>query len=172
MSLLLFIYTHDNLQKLVKAETSYIAERRFRELNNGMREELFDELVMDEAYDVLFRRLFDEAHADIILHISSNYLAGTPTDLDPVYHEFPDFSKDRDFVIWLNMHTDFPMQYKKSIDIKLQQYLVDYICYRWLETKSPKDSMTFFSRLEKTIEDVQRLLVRKTTPIKRLPSFP
>lgn len=179
MKVLFFYYTHDNIQKLVKQETSYLAERRsdtpLKQGDNfgSQSGELFNDLlVMDEEYDVLFRRLFDEAHAEIILRIPSKYLAPTPTDLTPTLHEFPDFSKDRDFSLWLTMHCDFPMQYKKSIDIKLQQFIVDYICYRWLENKSPRDASGYFGRLEKTMDDINRLMMRKVKPLKRLPSFP
>ncbi|NDV46106.1 hypothetical protein D0T49_03500 [Paludibacter sp. 221] len=170
--ILFFIYTHDLIQQLVKQETSLLAERRFTELKDGSKESLFDKLVMDEEYDVLFRRLFGEAHADIITKIPVNYLADTPTDLEPVYREFPDFSVDRDFNLYLEMHNDFPLQFRKSIDIKIQQYLIDNICYRWLETKSPNDAATYYSRLDKAIEDIKSLLIRRTTPLRRKPSFP
>ena len=150
--ILFFLYTHDNIQKLVKQETSYIAERRASPtLNQGenfgsQAGELYNDLlVMDEEYDILFKRLFDEAHAEIVFNISSRHLAETPTDLEPVFREFPDFSQDRDFPLWLDVDGSFPMQYKKSIDIKIQQFIVDYICWRWLETKSPADAAFFHS---------------------------
>jgi len=168
----IYLYTHDSLQKAVKLETSLLAERRRVQFKDGTSEEMLDDLVMDEEYDVMFRKLFLEAHADVLSHISVNYLMDTPTDLSPMLNEFQDFSQDRDFTIWMNMHEDWPKQYRKSVDIKLQQYLTDYICYRWLETKSPNDALTFRSRLEPTIDDVKSLLIRKTVPLKRWPSFP
>jgi hypothetical protein len=170
--ILFFIYTHDEIQKAVKLETSLLAERRKKQAPDGSETIMFDELVMDEEYDILFRRLFLDGHAEVVMRIPSRYLADTPTDLQSVFTEYPDFRQDRDFGLWLSMHEGFPMQYRKSIDIKLQQFLIDYICYRWLETKSPEDAATYFSRLDKTIEDVQRMLIRTTTPIRRLPSFP
>ena len=39
-------------------------------------------------------------------------------------------------------------------------------------TKSPKDAATYYSRLDDTIFDVRRLLVRKKEPLKIMPSFP
>lgn len=170
--ILYFIHTKDNIQSAVKQETSLLAERRYRELKGGEREELLDELVMDEEYDDLFKRLFRQAHAELITNISSNYLAETPTDLSPVFSEFPDFRQDRDFSLWLDMHEDFPPQYRKSIDIKTEQFLIDYVCYRWLENKSPNDARYFLLRQEKTLEDIKRLLVRKIIPMRRRPSFP
>jgi hypothetical protein len=114
----------------------------------------------------------NDAKAEIINNISSNYMIDTPTDLEAVYTEFPDFRQDRDFNLWLNMHADFLLQYRKSIETKMQQYMIDYICYRWLETKSPNDAATYFSRLDGTLADIRQMLIRKRNPIKRKPSFP
>jgi len=41
-----------------------------------------------------------------------------------------------------------------------------------LETKSPNDAQTYKARLEPTLTEIRVLLVRKTQPLKRLPSFP
>lgn len=160
--MIILLYTHDNIQKLVKAETSYVAERT----------DDFDMYVMDEEYDIQFKRLFEEAHSDVITHIASKYLKDTPTDLEPAYREFPDFSQDRDFILWLDMPDTFTPQYRKSIDTKIQQYIVDYICCRWFETKLPQISASYFRRLAPTIEDVQRMMSRTVVPFRRLPSFP
>lgn len=167
-----FVFTHDLIQKGVKLETSYLAVRRKQQTEGGALEEMLNELVMDEDHEVLFKRLFLQAHAEVISKISVNYLMDTPTDLQSVYTNFSDFREDRDFVLFLNMHWDFPLQYKKSIEVKLEQYLIDYICYRWLETKSPDDAVTYKARLEPTLTEIRVLLVRKTQPLKRMPSFP
>jgi len=168
--IIFFIYTHDLLQKAVKLETSLLALDK----NSGSSEDMMLKLVMDEspAHEIMLKRLMNDAHAQIILNISSNYFIDTPTDLEQVFTEFPDFRQDRDFNLFLNMHSDWPLNYKKSVDIKIQQYLVDYICYRWLETKAPNEAMTYKSRLAGTLDDMKRLLIRKTNPIKRQPSFP
>lgn len=164
----ILIYTHDRIQKGVKEETSYLAMRRKDETGA----EMLTELVMDEQYETLFKRLFNDAHAEVMLRIPASYLTGTPTDLNPIYTEFPDFRQDRDFCLYLKMHNDFPQQYLKSVDIKILQFLIDYVCYRWLETKSPNDSQTYFGRLAKTQQDILRLISRTGTPMRRLPSFP
>ena len=127
---------------------------------------------MDGDQEVLFKRLMNDAKAEVINNIGSNFLIDTPTDLEAVYTEFPDFRQDRDFNLWLNMHADFLMQYRKSIEIKMQQYMIDYICYRWLEKRSPKDAQTYASRLVDTLTDIRQMLIRKRNPIKRKPSFP
>lgn len=175
--ILLFIYTKDLIQKAVKLETSLLAERRPAPVSppyQGITEgELYnDYLVMDEEYEEMFRRLFFQARAEVILHIASHYLVDTPTDLEPVYREYPDFKQDRDFCLWIKVHSDFPMQYKKSIDIKIEQFIIDYICWRWFETKAPKESLTYKVRMEDTIEEIKRLLARKMKPIRRMPSLP
>ena len=170
--ILYFIYTHDLIQKAVKLETSLLADRRKKEVAKGQVEDMLNELVMDEDYEVMFKRLFNAAHAEIMLNIPKSYLVDTPTDISPMYAEFPDFSQDRDFILYLNMQDDFPKQYTKSIDAKIEEFIIDYICYRWLETKSPNDAKTYFSRLPKTTSDISRLIVRKDRPLRRYPSFP
>jgi len=162
-----FIFTHDQIQKAVKMETSLLAIRRKQQNAAGETEDMLKELVMDEQYEPMFKRLFFQAHAEVISKISVNYLMDTPTDFTS-----NDYKAERDFVLFLNMHCDFPLQYKPSIEIKLEQYLIDYICYRWLETKSPNDAATYASRLQPTIQEIQVLLIRKTQPLKRRPSFP
>lgn len=174
-----FIYTYDNIQMLVHQETSYLAKRRSSpDLNQGenfgaQSGELFNDLlVMDTEHDVLFRRLFLEAQAEISLRISSNYFKDLPTDFKPSDNGHPDFKSADDFLLLLRMHDDFAMEYKKSIDIKIKQFIIDYICWRWLETKSPRDSQSYLARFEKTIEDIKSLLIRKLRGLRRLPSFP
>ncbi len=169
---LFFIYTHDKIQKGVKLETSLLAERRFETDKNGNKKSLFEMLVMDEEYDILFKRLFNQAHADVILAIPNAYLRETPTDMQELYSEFPDFSVDRDFSLWLNMSDSFTLQNKKSIDIKIEEYLIADIVYRWLETKSPNDAKAYLVRREKCAEDIRKLLSKRNRSIRRLPSFP
>lgn len=181
--IIFYLYSKDLIQRGVKMETSYLAERRpyphpapaVSDLpdSENLRGEMYNELlVMDEEYDELFRRLFFQARAEISANIASRYLSNTPTDLEPVYREFPDFRQDRDFALWLDMPCDFPLQYQKSIDIKIEQFLIDYVCWRWLETKSPADAVTYQARLEQLKEDIRLLLVRRDGGIRRKPSLP
>ena len=170
MKTIFFLFTHDAIQNAVKEETSLLAERR---PDSADPTALYnDQLVMDEEYDTLFRRLFQDSHAEIITHISSNYLADTPTDIDAIFSEFPDFSEERDFALWLTMHDDFPSQYIKSTGIKLKQFVIDYICWRWLETKAPNEAVSYYNRTQYVMKDVKELLIRKINPIRRYPSFP
>ncbi len=166
-----YIITGDVLSKAVKLETSLIAMRRRTQQPDGSIIEMINELVFDEDNEILFKRLMNDAHAEIITNISSNMLAETPTDMEPVLTEFPDFRQDMDTILYLNMHEDWPLQYKKAVDIKIRQYMIDYICYRWLETKSPNDAVTYQSRLYNTLEDIRRLLVRKSKPLRIYPSM-
>ena len=169
---LFFIYTHDLIQEAVKMETSLLAERRKETTEDGKEKSRFMELVMDEEYDVLFRRLFLQAHADLMTKIPGKYLAETPTDLRPVFREFPDFHSDRDFCLWLNMQESFVKNYRKSVDVLIEQFLIDYICWRWFETKLPKEAMTYFERMENTKIKILDMLGKRSGDLRRLPSFP
>ena len=166
------MYCHDNIQRRVKEETSLIAERRDAMTKDGQIIDNFGILVMDEEYESMFRRLFAESGAEVMTAIPAMYVKNTPTDLTEVFNEFPDFSKDRDIALFLEMPAGFAPQYKKSIDILLQRFIIDYICYRWFETKSPDDAATFFARLRQTKEDILSLLNKRTGVFSRMPSFP
>lgn len=170
--MIFFIFTHDNIQKGVKLETSLLAVRHREQSPKGEEVSRYEELVMDEGYDVLFKRLFEQAHAEVIATIPSQYIAHTHTDLTPVVREFADFSKDRDFVLWVDMPEEFPMQYRKSIDIKVEQFMIDYICWRWFETKLPQEAISYYGRLESTKEEIQRMLNKRKGGVRRMPSFP
>lgn len=168
-----FVHSHDTIQRYVHQETSYLAKRRFRENTQGEAIEMMDELVMDSEHDYLFRRLFQEAKSEIIFVIKPAFIADTPTDLKSVFAEYPDYRRDRDFALYLDVPNTFPVQYHKSIDTKIQQYLIDYILWRWLETKAPEEAATFKARLEKLVLEINNLLNRKYGyyPHKK-PSFP
>jgi hypothetical protein len=166
-----FIFTRDWLQKAVKAETSLLAVRRQKKLADGSVTDMMEELVMDEAYEVMLRRLFLEAHAELISKLSVNYLIDTPTDLSSLLQEFPDFRQDRDFSLWLNVSNEWPRQYQKTLDIKMQQFLIDYVCWRWLETKSPEDALSYAQKLPGTSNQIKELLIRRTRPGKIRPTF-
>lgn len=170
--IIFYIFTRDLIQKAVKLESSLVAVRRKEQSSDGQTIELFDQLVMDEAYEVLFKRLMLEAHSDIITNIPSNFLAATPTDLTPVWSEFPDFRQDRDFVLYMRMHNEWPLNYQKSVDVKIQQYLIDYILWKWFETKSPNDAAVYQSHLSTIMADIKTLLNKRDRPMRRLPSFP
>ena len=168
---IVLIYTNHNIFSGVKAETSLLAARRFRETTQG-EASMFDELVFDEEYEVMFKRLFSQAHAEVMKYIPPQYIDDTPTDIDVVYREFADFSQEDDWVLYLGVQGGFIGQYRKSIDIKIEQFLIDYICWRWLETKSPTDAIFYLNRLEPTMRDVLRLLARRGEPVRRIPNFP
>ena len=176
-----FAYTHDRIQNGVKEETSLIAvrrnmlpptDRRGAQMSLVGGQPLFDKLVMDEAYDTLFRRLFLEARSDVVEVIPARYLQTTPTDLTPVYHEFPDFRHDRDFILFVDVGNNYPPQYRKSIDTKIQEFLICRICYKWFETKLPEDAATFFSRAEKAKDSILNLLNKRKGGMERMPSYP
>lgn len=173
MKLLYFIITHDLIQKAVKLETSQLAKRRLKE-TSGAPEMMIDELVLDDAYAnaLTFKNLFDEAHAELMMKIPANNLAATQTDMNSIHEANQNYREDTDFALFINIDDHFPSQYTKTIDIKIQNFFMDYICYRWLETKSPNDAKSYFSRIEKTQDDILKLLNRRDRPMRRLPGFP
>ena len=156
-----FIITHDHIQQHVKMETSMVAAHK-PEVGD-----VVDVLIMDEDHDPMFRQLFEQAHAEVISKMPVNYLMDTPTDI-----ALDNFRADRDFVLFLNMPDTFPLQYKKSVGIMMNQFFTDYVCYRWLETKSPQDAQTYAQRSQTMMQKIQLLLARRTVAPRLRPSFP
>jgi hypothetical protein len=125
---------------------------------------LFDELVFDEAYIPKFRELFFEGQAELISTLSG-YTKDVPATSG--YFETQDFSKDRDFRFELAMDNDFNSHLTKAVDIKIKEFLVAYILYRWLETKTPEYAAIYFERLTKVKDEIRRMLEIKTKPMQR-----
>ena len=172
---LFFIFTKENIQRAVEQETSLLAVRRIPSQHPSQGEEktdMLDELVMDKEQDELFKRYFNQAHAEVLKYIPSRFIAETPTDLEPVFREYPDWRQDRDFNLWLNAPDTFVINYRKSIDIKIEQLIVYYILYKWLLNKSPSDAKMYEDRLEPTLRGILSLLTKRTEPVRRLPNFP
>lgn len=170
-SALTYLFTHDLIQQDVKQETSLIAERRFA-VNKKTGEEtpLYEQLVMDEEYDYLFRRLFNEAQAAVISVIPSRCLKDTPTDLKPLL-EHREYDDNKDWLLVLRAPERFAPQYRKALDSEIEGLLVDLICFRWLETKSPEDAQGYFVRSEQRKEAIKKILSKGYKAEGRWPSI-
>jgi len=150
-----FIYSHDNIFASVKQEASLLAVRRYDKNDNN----LFDELVFDEGYLILFRQLFFDAQAEVTVALLA-YMRDVP--VEPINFETQDFSKDRDFVFWLVMPEDWNFHLAKPVDIKVKEFIVAYIMYRWLETKLPDESLIYLQRTNSALEKARIMLEKRT----------
>ena len=146
--ILTFIQTNDEILKSVKQKSSLIAERQ---------PDLFDQLVFDEEYLILFRRLFLDARANVISACSA-YLKGQS---DESYFDTQDFSNDKDFIIGLDIN-NFVIAVKDSVDVKMKEYLSDFILYQWLKDKSQLSEVYRMSA-ETNLQDMKRFLEMRTT---------
>lgn len=160
MKLISFLFSHDDIFAGVKQESSLLSERRFDAQGNT----LFDELVFDEEYLILFRRLFFEAQANLIPAVSA-YLKYN--SFDDGFFETRDFTEDRDLSLHLLMPADYFDAYTTAVDIKIKEYLIAYIMYRWLETKMPQEAATFFQRSAACLNDVKNNLEKRLNPVRR-----
>ena len=152
---LIFIYSHDAIFLAVNQESSYLAERRFDDTGEG----LFEQLVFDEEYLVKFRELFLDAQSEVTPALSA-YLKEVP--VEPEYFEMQDFSPDLDYTFTLLMPDDWNFHLFKPVDIKIKQYLVAYIMYRWLETKLPEEAVVYLERATRLLEEIRSLLEKRT----------
>lgn len=171
----LWLYTisHDDVSKAVEEETAILGERRRLETKGGDVVSLLEELVMDGEYDNLFRRYFDDARAELVSLLPTRCLEGSPSGGDPKWLDGTDVRSERDFVLWIWLKKDMPLAYRSTIDKLLLRYLVDYVVYRWLETKSEGDAASYYNRLEGTKGRIVKVVnYRGGRGLKRKPSFP
>ncbi|MCL2650322.1 MAG: hypothetical protein FWD60_04745 [Candidatus Azobacteroides sp.] len=164
MNPLMFIYSHDNIFASVKQEASLLAIRRTDADGNN----LFEQLVFDEAYLILFRQLFFEAQAEVTVAFSG-YMKDVPTEAD--YFETQDFFENRDYVFYLVMPDDWNFHLFKPVDIKVKEYLIAYIMYRWLETKLPQEAATYLQRATAVLDDSRNLLEKRIKIMRRVTGF-
>ncbi|GHV51409.1 hypothetical protein FACS1894181_13200 [Bacteroidia bacterium] len=164
---LIFIYGHDNMLQDVKQEASHLAVRKRDKLGNSEdndRNSYFDLLAFDEGYLSKFRELFFDAQADVTQAISA-HMKEVP--LQPGYLELHDFSQDRDYIVKLAMPDDFNPHLAKPVDIKIRQFIIAYIMYRWLETKLPEEAAIYIERAAKVKDDIKKMLDTHAKPVRR-----
>lgn len=160
MKLLTFIYSHESIFHDVKQESSQFAIRKSDKSGNPM----FEHIVFDEAYLPRFRELFFDAQSEVTPSVS-RYLRDVPYKAE--YFETQDFSKNKDYTFSLILPDDFNMHMSKPIDIKIKQFIIAYIMYRWLETKLPEESAIYMQRANMVLSEAKGLLERRLNPIRR-----
>lgn len=148
-----FFYTQESVFRAIKEESSQLAIRKTDKDGNS----LFDNLVFDEAYLITFRRLFFDAQAEVISALE----AYIPNDDTAFFFEPEDFSKDINFSFVLCFPGDFKKALAKPIEIKVRQFLLTYIMYRWLETKLPDEAAVYLKRSEALLNESKELLDRR-----------
>ena len=168
----LLAYSHDDIQRAVEEETALLGERRWYETKDGERIERLGELVMDGEYDNLFRRYFDDACGQVTLMMPRKLIRHTVTDLKPGILEGQHIGKDRDFFLEIILPITFPVQYRGGVNALIGSFLVDYICWRWLETKLPEESQTYAARAKESEEQIKKLLNNVGSVVRRAPSWP
>jgi hypothetical protein len=154
-----FIYSHDSILRGVKQDSSLFSKDRMDDDGNS----LFDAIVFDEAYLPKFRELFFDAQAEVTSAVSS-YLKDIP--VKPAYFEHDDFSKDRDYKLFLLLPDNFTSAMVKPVDIKIRQFLIAYIMYRWLALKQVAEYQLYQARAEGLLEDIKGLLDRRNSPVR------
>lgn len=149
-----YVFSHDNIAEAMKQESSLYAERKLTEEGNS----LFDELVFDEEYYRKFRELFFDAQAMVM----DRFSAYMQYESDESYlFEESDYTIDRDFAFTLLMPDDYNKFYNKQVSIKTREFLIAYIMYRWLETKSVQEAMIYKNRADISLMDARAYLEKR-----------
>ena len=136
MILVPYIFSHDSIAEAVKQESSLHAVRKQTEEGDN----LFEELVFDEEYYRKLRELFFDAQAEVMDRFSPYMQYETESESATIFEE-ADFTKDIDFTFTLLMPCRYNMQYNKQVSIKVREFIIAYIMYRWLETKVPEEAV-------------------------------
>ncbi|MDR1937036.1 MAG: hypothetical protein LBQ73_00875 [Tannerellaceae bacterium] len=164
---LIFIYSHDSVFQDVKQEASLLAVRKRDQKGNSEDNDgnsYFDLFVFDDAYLVKFRELFFDAQAEVTPVLSA-YMKLNPPGHG--YFETLDFTKDVDCTFDLIMPDDFLMALSKPVDIKIRQFFIAYIMYRWLETKMFEEASIYRERAYSLLDEIKSLLEKRVKPIRR-----
>ena len=147
-----YTFKSEDIRRAVEMETAYLGER-IVDGNGGTR---LDELLMDEEHEVLFRRLFLEARAEVLL-FASPWCRGAGS----LSFDAGDFSDGRDFLVSLEISRP-GMQ--DVADAKIKEYLVTYILYRWFETKYPDAAALFAARSGAAMAAIRRAAMAGVPP--------
>lgn len=158
--ILTFVWSHESVFESTKQESSILGMRK----RDSDGKDLFEELVLDEAYPIKFRELFMEARAEVSDALSA-FTRNIPNDMG--YFDEYDHSQHRDFKLWLEVSDDWNDNLTTSVDVKLREYIVAYIMYRWLEMKLPQEAMMYHERATSVLARTKGLLNRPTTVIRR-----
>ncbi|MBK5195730.1 MAG: hypothetical protein JJE08_06830 [Proteiniphilum sp.] len=140
----------------MKQESSLYAERKISE--GG--ESLFEHFVFDDEYFRKFRELFFDAQAVVIDRYGA-YMQYVTDTVETYLFEEADFSIDRDFVFSLLMPDDYNLFYNKQVSIKTREFLLSYIMYRWLETKSTQEAALYKARGDNSLMDARAYLEKR-----------
>jgi hypothetical protein len=162
-----FIYSHDAILQDVKQESSHLAVRKRDKEGFSLDKEdnsYFEMLVFDEAYLIKFRELFFDAQSEVTSAVSA-YLKDVPAFTK--YLEEEDFRKDRDYTFALALPDDFNFHMVEPVNVKIRQYLIAYILFRWLETKLPEEASVYLERAIRCTEEIKKLLEHRTKPVRR-----
>ena len=151
MKPVVFVFSHDNIFSGVKQEASLLSVRMKDDKDNP----LFDELVFDEAYLTKFRELFFDAQAGMDL-VLSKFMKGVPVGMGCL--ETKDFSKDRDYEVFLAPPAHWNFHLQKPLDIKIKEYLIAYILWRWLETKDLSLAIVYRQRCDSVVDEIRRMM--------------
>lgn len=160
MGFVTFEMTYDAIQRSVKQETSHYAKRATDDKGSS----LFEELVMDEAYDEKCRELFNDAKARMLSAMSA-YTRDVP--VAPGYVDETDRDYNIDFIQTLDMPNNWNWQLLDSVNAAMKEFFVSYISYRWFETKRPADADVYNRRSVTAIESIVGLLNKRVRPIRR-----
>jgi hypothetical protein len=147
------------MQERVLEESSHFAARqRDREGNV-----LFEEFVFDEGYETKFRSYFYSAQGELTEYLSA-YLKFMPTASELIE---TDKAGREDWVMQLLMPCAFNEALAGPVGFKIEDFVENYIMYRWLETKSPEAATVYMATSNKLKSEINANLNKRSCSVER-----
>ena len=148
------------MQRRVKEETSHIALRAKDKEGNP----LYEDYVLDEAYETKFRTLFKTAQGEITLNLSA-YLNNVPSE--PEIEDTSESVDGDDFILLLPMPPSYSHSLSNSLGVKIDDYFESYIMYSWLLSKDSQMAEIYFARSEKLKSEINTVVNIRSQGVKR-----
>jgi hypothetical protein len=145
-------------QRTLEESSHYAARQRDKDGKS-----LFEEFVLDEGYETKFRSYFYSAQGELTEYLSA-YLKNMP-----VVPELIDTGKagKEDWVIQLPMPLTFNEALARPVGFKIEDFVENYIMYRWLETKSPEAAATYMITSDKLKSEINANLNKRSCSVER-----
>jgi hypothetical protein len=147
------------MQQRVVEESSHFALRQ----RDGEGGSLFDGFVLDEGYETKFRSYFYAAQGELTEYLAA-YLAPASDELELI-----ETGKvgDEDWVVQLCMPRAFNDALAKPVGLKIEDFVENYILYRWLETKQQEAAAVYMAAADKLKREINADLNKRSGGIER-----
>jgi hypothetical protein len=154
------------MQQRVVDESSHFALRQ----HSREGAPLFEAFTLDEGYETRFRSYFYAAQGELTAYMSAYLMLPSPETIELVEtgeaSDAPDISEE-DWIIRLRMPRAFDGRLAKPAGFKIEDFVENFIMYRWLETKAPEAAAVYGATADKLKTEINADLNKRLGGIVR-----